>query len=135
MIKALATRIPRLPEDDFTFLGYTVGWFYGKDGRAFIGTRPSRKAIQNLLRRIHDRTTRELRGTTPQNTVAIISSLLRGWCGYFDQGSNMKTYGIIPAGIAVRSYSDFSTAKIRFADPHNLQFSLSDVDPNALLLG
>lgn len=89
------TRIARLPEDDFTFLGYTVGRFYGKDGRAFIGTRPSRKAIKSLLRRIHDRTTREWYADTPQNTVAVISSLLRGWCGYFDQGPVMKTYGII----------------------------------------
>ena len=31
----------------------------------------------------------------PKNTVAVISRLLRGWCGYFDQGPVMKTYDLI----------------------------------------
>ena len=52
------TRIARLPEEPFDFLGYTVGRFYGKDGRPYIGTRPSRKAVKSLLRRIHERTSR-----------------------------------------------------------------------------
>ena len=51
------TRIARLPEDGFTFLGYTIGRFFGKDGRAYLGTRPSRKAVKSLLRRIHASTT------------------------------------------------------------------------------
>ncbi len=38
------TQIARVPEDTVTFLGYTLGRCYGKDGRAFIGTLPSRKA-------------------------------------------------------------------------------------------
>jgi group II intron reverse transcriptase/maturase len=89
------TRIARLPEDQFTFLGYTIGRFYGKDGRAFIGTRPSKKAVLNLLRRIHERTTRQWYPDTPENTVAVISRLLRGWCGYFDQGPVAKTYNFV----------------------------------------
>jgi hypothetical protein len=51
------TRIARLPEESFNFLGYTVGGFYGKDGHRYIGTRPSRKAVRGLLKRIHERTT------------------------------------------------------------------------------
>jgi RNA-directed DNA polymerase len=86
------TRIARLPKDDVTFLGYTIGRFYGKDGRAFIGTRPSRKAIKNLLKRIHDRTTPRWYKDSPENTVVVISRLLRGWCNYFDQGPVLDTY-------------------------------------------
>src|SRR3712207_6827378 len=56
-VNAAKTRVARLPEEAFDFLGYTVGRFYGKDGRAYIGTRPSRKAVKILLGRIHDRTT------------------------------------------------------------------------------
>jgi len=41
-----------------TLLGYTLGQFYGKEGRPYIGTRPSRKAVKSLLKRIHERTTR-----------------------------------------------------------------------------
>ena len=64
---------------DFIFLGYTIGRFYGKDGRAFVGTRPSNKAVKSLLRRIHDRTTPQWYSDNPKNTVAVISRLLRGW--------------------------------------------------------
>ena len=52
------TRLARIPEDNITFLGYTLGQFYGKEGRPYIGTRPSRKAVKSLLKRIHERTTR-----------------------------------------------------------------------------
>ena len=56
---------------------------------------PSRKADKSLLKRIHDRTTTRWYADTPENTVAVLSRLLRGWCGYFDQGPVMKAYGII----------------------------------------
>ena len=72
------TRVARLPEDDFTFLGYTIGRFYGKDGRSFVGTRPSKKAVKSLLRRIHDRTTPQWYPDNPSNTV-VVSRFLRGW--------------------------------------------------------
>ena len=52
----------------------------------YIGTRPSRKSVKSLLRRIHQRTTRQWYADDPNSTVARISSMLRGWCGYFDQG-------------------------------------------------
>jgi RNA-directed DNA polymerase len=85
------TRIARLPEESFDFLGYTIGGFHGKGGRFFIGTRPSRKAVRKLLERIHERTTPQWHADTPLSTVARISSLLRGWCGYFNQGPIMAT--------------------------------------------
>ena len=89
------TRLARIPGDNITFLGYTLGQFYGKEGRPYIGTRPSRKAVKSLLKRIHDRTTRRWYADTPENTVADLSRLLRGWCGYFDQGPVMETYNLI----------------------------------------
>ena len=51
------TRLARLPEENFDFLGYSIGRFYGKDGVPYTGTRPSRKAVRRLLQRIHDATT------------------------------------------------------------------------------
>jgi RNA-directed DNA polymerase len=89
------TRIARLPEESFGFLGYTFGRFYGKGGRPYIGTCPSRKSVKSLLRRIHERTTSQWYGDEPANTVAVISRLLRGWCGYFDQGPVMRIYDLI----------------------------------------
>ena len=94
-VNAAKTRIARLPEESFDFLGYTVGGFYGKGGRRYIGTRPSRKAVRDLLRRIHDRTSSQWYADHPHETVARISSLLRGWCGYFDQGPVVRTYELV----------------------------------------
>jgi group II intron reverse transcriptase/maturase len=89
------TRIARLPEESFDFLGYTVGRFYGKDGRPYLGTRPSRKSVKSLLRRIHARTSSRWYPDEPESTVARISSLLRGWCAYFDQGPVLKIYELV----------------------------------------
>jgi RNA-directed DNA polymerase len=89
------TRIARLPEGAFNFLGYTVGGFYGKGGRRYIGTRPSRKAIKSLLKRIHERTSTQWYADEPLSTVARLSSLLRGWCGYFNLGPVAKTHHLI----------------------------------------
>ncbi len=89
------TRIARLPEESFNFLGYTFGRFYGKAGRPYIGTRPSRKSVKSLLRRIHERTTSQWYADEPENTITVLSRLLRGWCGYFDQGPVMPIYDLI----------------------------------------
>jgi RNA-directed DNA polymerase len=96
-VNVTKTRIARLPEGSFDFLGYTVGRFHGKDGRPYIGTRPSRKSVKSVLRRIHGRTTRQWYPDDPASTVARISSMLRGWCGYFDQGPVMEIYDLIRA--------------------------------------
>jgi RNA-directed DNA polymerase len=99
-VNTAKTRIARLPEESFSFLGYTVGGFYGKDGRRYIGTCPSRKAVRGLLKRIHQRTSSQWYADRPQGTVEQISSLLRGWCGYFNQGPVLRTYEF------VRSYAE-----------------------------
>jgi RNA-directed DNA polymerase len=96
-VNATKTRIARLPEEHFDFLGYTVGRFHGKDGRPYLGTRPSRKSVKSVLKRIHERTTRQWYPDDPVSTVARISSILRGWCGYFDQGPVMEFYELIRA--------------------------------------
>jgi RNA-directed DNA polymerase len=94
-VNTAKTRIARLPEETFNFLGYTIGGFYSKDGRRYIGTRPSRKAVKSLLKRIHERTPSQWYADEPLSTVARISTVLRGWCGYFNQGPVAKTHYLI----------------------------------------
>ena len=55
-VNTAKTRIARLPEEPFDFLGYTVGRLYGMGGRQYIGTHPSRKSVKSLLQRVHERT-------------------------------------------------------------------------------
>ena len=43
------TRVCRVPEETFDFLGYTIGRCYSpQTGRSYIGTRPSAKKVTRL---------------------------------------------------------------------------------------
>ncbi len=89
------TRLACVPEESFDFLGYTVGRFYGKNGRTFIGTEPSRKSLKRIIERIHDETTPRWNLETAEKRVAALNALLRGWSGYFDQGRVIRAYRVI----------------------------------------
>ncbi len=86
------TRLACLPEDRFDFLGYTVGRFYSKDGKPYLGTAPSKGAIQRVTRRIHDETSRRWLGKTIESRIGEVNRILRGWCGYFNQGPVRDAY-------------------------------------------
>ena len=89
------TRLVKLPEESFDFLGYTIGRFYDRNGRPYIGTRPSKKAVRKLLLRIHEETSRRWNWQLPEERIPEINSLLRGWCGYFNQGPVTRVYQLI----------------------------------------
>jgi RNA-directed DNA polymerase len=89
------TRLARVPGESLDFLGYTIGRFYGRDGKPFIGTRPSRKAIRRMLREIHEQTSRQWNISQPEDRVEVLNQKLRGWAGYFDQGPVVRIYRMI----------------------------------------
>ncbi len=65
------TRHWRIPQEHFDFLGYTFGRCYSaKDGHAYIGTRPSRKTIKAVWRRLSEATTRRGLAKGPEEQVA-----------------------------------------------------------------
>jgi hypothetical protein len=46
------TRICKVPEGEFDFLGYTFGRMYKRTtGQAYVGVRPSKKSIRRMWRR------------------------------------------------------------------------------------
>ena len=89
------SRLARLPEDCFDFLGYTVGRFYGKHGKPYIGTQPSKKAVHKLLERIHGETSSRWNWQQPAARVGVLNPILRGWCEYFNQGPVGPTFRLI----------------------------------------
>jgi len=89
------TQRVELPEKGFNFLGYTFGQMYGKDGKPFIGTKPSRKALSRVLKRIHEETSVKWNTTEEGKRVAELNQVLRGWCGYFNQGPVNREYRIL----------------------------------------
>lgn len=89
------TRLVKLPDERFDFLGYTVGRFFGRDGRSYWGTCPSKKALKGLLRRIHDATTSRWNAMDVQSRIEELNPLLRHWSGYFSQGPVARVYRLI----------------------------------------
>lgn len=96
------TRLVKLPDETFDFLGYTVGRFYGRGGRAYWGTRPSRKSVKRLLREIHDATTSRWNALDVQSRIEQLNPLLRGWAGYFSQGPVGHIYRLVDHYVARR---------------------------------
>jgi len=87
------TRTCHVPEESFDFLGYTLGRCYSpKDGRAFIGTRPSRKRVSSICQEISQMTRRESYWKPVQQLVEDLNRTLRGWGNYFCLGAVSRAY-------------------------------------------
>jgi RNA-directed DNA polymerase len=87
------TRVCRVPNETFDFLGYTFGRCYSpKTGRAYLGTRPSRKSIRRVIERVHTETDRRTGLLDTAVIVQRLNRLLQGWAGYFCLGPVSKSY-------------------------------------------
>ena len=90
------TKLCRVPDESFDFLGYTIGRCYSpKTGRAYIGTRPSKKKVIRLCREISEMTQGRWRFKDVEEQVAAINSKLIGWSNYFCLGPVSKAYGAV----------------------------------------
>jgi len=90
------TRICRLPDEPFDFLGYTIERCWSpRTGRAYLGTRPSRKRIRRLCETIHELTTARWGLLDVQGRVDKLNRLLYGWANYFCLGPVGPTYRAI----------------------------------------
>ena len=79
------TRICKVPEEEFDFLGYSFGRMYSaRTGQARLGYRPSKRSIKRMVEQIHALTVRT--GTWQETTelVGKLNRTLRGWANYFE---------------------------------------------------
>lgn len=87
------TRLVHAPDEPFDFLGYTFGRLWSpRTGRAYIGQRPSKKAVARLVETLRDRTgLKRTRSTVPAK-VGELNRLLTGWATYFSRGTVSRAY-------------------------------------------
>jgi group II intron reverse transcriptase/maturase len=90
------TRLCRLPEETFDFLGYTIGRCYSRrTGRAYVGTKPSAKKVRRLCDAISEYTGRHTTLLPVEEMVAHLNRMLVGWANYFCLGPVSQAYGAI----------------------------------------
>jgi RNA-directed DNA polymerase len=87
------TRVCKLPEEKFDFLGDTFGRCYSqKTGRASLGTVPSKKRVIRICEAISEMTGRDQTLLEQEIVVAKLNRTMIGWANYFCLGPVSKAY-------------------------------------------
>jgi hypothetical protein len=97
------TRIGRVPEESFDFLGYTLGRCYRvKTGQAYIGTKPSKKRVLRFCESINQKTDWNTCGRDTKEVIGELNLMLKGWANYFPLGSVSKAYESVDSHVLNR---------------------------------
>jgi len=87
------TRVCKLPEEKFDFLGYTFGRCYSpKTGRPYIGTVPSQKRVKRICEAISELTGHDQTLLDQGIVVVKLNRVMIGWANYFCLGPVSKAY-------------------------------------------
>lgn len=90
------TRKCSLPEETFTFLGFTFGkrisW---KTGRAYVAPAPATKKVQAICEKISEATASRTTLRTETEQVTKLNQMLVGWATYFRLGYVTAAWRIV----------------------------------------
>jgi group II intron reverse transcriptase/maturase len=93
------TRLCRVPEETFNFLGYTIGRCYApQTGEAYLSVRPSAKKVQGLCWELSEQTQRgRWNWYEPEEMAGHLNRMLVGWANYFCLGWVSRAYRTVTA--------------------------------------
>ena len=90
------TRVAKLPEEKFDFLGYTFGRCYStKTGRAYLGTVPAKKRVMRICQAISSETSKSKTPLDHRTVVRKLNQMMNGWANYFCLGPVSKVYAAV----------------------------------------
>jgi RNA-directed DNA polymerase len=116
------TRLCRLPEETFDFLGYTIGRCYSpKTGAAYLSPKPSRKKVRRICDAISERTGRHTTLQSVEKLVAHLNRMLVGWANYFCLGPVSPAYRAIDQHVC-RRLRQWLCAKHKVPGPGEARF-------------
>lgn len=97
------TRICKVPEETFDFLGYTFGRRYSPvTGKASIALWPSKKSIRRMNEKVYALTELKSAWQETAELVGRLNRMLRGWANYFSVGTVSRAYHTLDLYTATR---------------------------------
>jgi RNA-directed DNA polymerase len=117
------TRVCKLPEEKFDFLGYTFGRCYSpKTGRAYLGTVPAKKRVLRICDAISSETGRNKTQLDQETVVGTLNRMIVGWANYFCLGPVSKAYRAVEQH-ARKRLRQWLCAKYKVSWPATKRFS------------